>query len=113
MTPGTARDGDVSAAIESVGRRTPGAVAFDCAEEWAQKYRVEVGEEPPVPHYFAGSYAGANSGAFVSSMVSSFDSTVNSAISSYNATQTSSSSGGGGGGFSGGGGGGGGGGGSW
>jgi Predicted membrane protein (DUF2207) len=91
----------------------PWAVAFDCAEEWAQKYRIEVGEEPPVPHYFASSYAGANAGAFVGSMVDSFDSTVNSAISSYNATQTSSSSGGGGGGFSGGGGGGGGGGGSW
>ncbi|HEX5089537.1 MAG TPA: DUF2207 domain-containing protein [Nocardioides sp.] len=112
-TPSSKQRFDFSGRKELYTAYIPWAVAFDCAEEWAQKYRVEVGEEPPVPHYFAGSYAGANSGAFVSSMVNSFDSTVNSAISSYNATQTSSSSGGGGGGFSGGGGGGGGGGGSW
>jgi hypothetical protein len=88
----------------------PWAVAFDCADEWAKKYRVETGEEPPVPAYFVG-YTGDHTGNYVSSMVNSFDSAVSSAISSYNATQTSSS--GGGGGFSGGGGGGGGGGGSW
>ena len=51
-------------------------MALDCADEWAAKYRVEVGEEPPVPHYFASAYAGANAGAFVSSMVGDFDSTV-------------------------------------
>jgi hypothetical protein len=90
----------------------PWAVAFGCADEWAQKYRVETGSEPPVPHYFGSAYAGAGAGAYVDSMVSDFNSTVSSAISSYNATQSSSSSGGGGG-FSGGGGGGGGGGGSW
>jgi hypothetical protein len=90
----------------------PWAVAFGCAEEWAQKYRMETGTEPPVPHYFGSAYAGASAGAYVDSMVSDFNSTVSSAISSYNATQSSSSSGGGGG-FSGGGGGGGGGGGSW
>jgi hypothetical protein len=89
----------------------PWAVAFDCADEWAKKYRIETGEEPPAPSYFAG-YAGVHTGLFVSQMVSSFDSAVSSAISSYEATQ-SHSSGGGGGGFSGGGGGGGGGGGSW
>jgi hypothetical protein len=87
----------------------PWAVAFDCAEEWAKKYRTETGEEPPVPAYFAG-YSGAHTGTYVSSMVSSFDAAVSSAISAYDATQSSSSSGGG---FSGGGGGGGGGGGSW
>jgi uncharacterized membrane protein len=112
-TPSSKQRFDFSGRKELYTAYIPWAVAFDCADEWAQKYRVEVGEEPPVPHYFASSYAGANAGAFVSSMVDSFDSTVGSAISSYNATQTSSSSGGGGGGFSGGGGGGGGGGGSW
>ena len=90
----------------------PWAVAFGCADEWAEKYRVETGSEPPVPSYFPGYYAGASMGSAVSSMVSDFNSTVSSAISSYEATQKSSSSGGGGG-FSGGGGGGGGGGGSW
>ena len=88
----------------------PWAVAFDCADEWAKKYRTETGEEPPVPAYFGG-YAGAHTGNYVDSMVNSFDSAVSSAISAYQATQTSSSSGGGV--FSGGGGGGGGGGGSW
>ena len=112
-TPSSKDRFDFSGRKELYTAYIPWAVAFDCAEEWAQKYRVEVGEEPPVPHYFAGSYAGTNAGAFVGSMVDSFDSTVGSAISSYNATQSSSSSGGGGGGFSGGGGGGGGGGGSW
>jgi uncharacterized membrane protein len=112
-TPSSKQRFDFSGRKELYTAYIPWAVAFDCANEWAQKYRVEVGEEPPVPHYFASSYVGANAGAYVSSMVDSFDSTVGSAISSYNATQTSSSSGGGGGGFSGGGGGGGGGGGSW
>jgi len=89
----------------------PWAVAFDCADEWAKKYRVETGEEPPAPTWFP-VYAGVHTGNYVNQMVDSFDSTVSSAISSYEATQSSSSSGGGGG-FSGGGGGGGGGGGSW
>ncbi|MFL6062765.1 MAG: DUF2207 domain-containing protein [Marmoricola sp.] len=88
----------------------PWAVAFDCADDWAKKYRVETGEEPPSPSWFP-VYAGAHSGMFVNQMVDSFNSSVSSAISAYNATQSSSS--GGGGGFSGGGGGGGGGGGSW
>ncbi len=89
----------------------PWAVAFGCADEWARKYQMETGEEPPVPSYFAG-YAGAHTAAVVGQMVTSFDSAVSSAISAYQATQSSSSSSSGGG-FSGGGGGGGGGGGSW
>ena len=112
-TPSSKERFDFSGRKELYTAYIPWAVALDCADEWAAKYRVEVGEEPPVPHYFAGAYAGTNAGAFVSSMVGDFDSTVSGAISSYNATQSSSSSGGGGGGFSGGGGGGGGGGGSW
>ncbi|WP_309650235.1 DUF2207 domain-containing protein [Nocardioides sp.] len=89
----------------------PWAVALGCADEWAAKYRTEMGAEPPTPSYFGPGYAGFYAGSAISSMVSDFDSTVSSAISSYQATQSSSSSGGGG--FSGGGGGGGGGGGSW
>lgn len=90
----------------------PWAVAFGCADEWADKFRTEIGHEPPSPHYFGSSYGAVYLGSSVSSMVSDFDGAVGSAISSYDATQSSSSSGGGGG-FSGGGGGGGGGGGSW
>ncbi|MEZ5091256.1 DUF2207 domain-containing protein [Nocardioides sp.] len=88
----------------------PWAVAFDCADEWAEKFRIETGSEPPAPAYLGG-YAGGWGGSSVDSMVGDFSSTLSSAISSYESSQ--SSSGGGGGGFSGGGGGGGGGGGSW
>ncbi|QIG44467.1 DUF2207 domain-containing protein [Nocardioides anomalus] len=112
-TPSSKQRFDFSGRKELYTAYIPWAVALDCADEWAQKYRIEVGEEPPVPGYFAGAYAGSHTASYVDSMVDSFSSTVDSAISSYNATQTSSSSGGGGGGFSGGGGGGGGGGGSW
>jgi uncharacterized membrane protein YgcG len=112
-TPSSKERFDFSGRKELYTAYIPWAVALDCADEWAAKYRVEVGEEPPVPHYFAGAYAGAHTADYVNSMVGDFSSTVDSAISSYNATQSSSSSGGGGGGFSGGGGGGGGGGGSW
>jgi uncharacterized membrane protein YgcG len=89
----------------------PWAVAFGVADQWAEKYRIETGEEPPLPAYVGAGY-GYTGGSFASAMADDFSSTVSSAISAYQATQTSSSSGGGGG-FSGGGGGGGGGGGSW
>lgn len=88
----------------------PWAVAFGVAEQWADKYRAEMGVEPPVPSYLP-LYVGAHTGNFTDQMVNDFSQTVSSAISAYQATQTSSGSGGGG--FSGGGGGGGGGGGSW
>jgi uncharacterized membrane protein YgcG len=92
----------------------PWAVAFGVADQWAEKYRVETGEEPPQPFYAATSGFHAGSGGFASAMADDFSSTVGSAISAYEATQSSSSGGSsGGGGFSGGGGGGGGGGGSW
>jgi uncharacterized membrane protein YgcG len=113
-TPSSKQRFDFSGRKELYTAYIPWAVALGCADEWAAKYRIEVGEEPPVPHYFAGAYAGSHAADYVNSMVGDFNSTVDSAISSYNATQSSSSSGGGGGGgFSGGGGGGGGGGGSW
>lgn len=108
-TPASQERFDFSGRKELYTAYIPWAVAFGCADQWAEKFRVETGEEPPTPRYF-GAY-GVGYGAAVSSMVNDFDSTLNSAISSYQATQRSSSSGGGG--FSGGGGGGGGGGGSW
>jgi hypothetical protein len=109
-TPSSKHRFDFSGRQELYTAYIPWAVAFGCAQQWAQKYRTEVGTEPPVPAYFGG-YAGAHTTDHVASMVSDFDSTVSSALSSYSASQSSSS--GGGGGFSGGGGGGGGGGGSW
>ncbi len=110
-TPSSQDRFDFSGRQELYTQYIPWAVALDCADEWAAKYRIEVGAEPPTPSYF-GAYHGAGAGILVNSMVSDFNSTVSNAISSYQATQSSSSSGGGGG-FSGGGGGGGGGGGSW
>ncbi|WP_310964577.1 DUF2207 domain-containing protein [Nocardioides terrisoli] len=109
-TPSAEARFDFSGRKELYTAYLPWAVAFGCADEWAKKYRTEVGAEPPLPAYFVGMYSGDHTGNFVDSMVSSFSSTVDAAISSYEATQSSSSSGGG---FSGGGGGGGGGGGSW
>jgi uncharacterized membrane protein len=110
-TPSAQDRFDFSGRKELYTSYLPWAVAFDCADEWAKKYRIETGEEPPSPSWFP-VYAGAHTGMYVNQMVDSFNSSVSSAISAYNATQSSSSSGGGGG-FSGGGGGGGGGGGSW
>jgi hypothetical protein len=110
-TPSSQNRFDFSGRKELYTQYIPWAVALDCADEWAKKYRAETGEEPPVPTYFPG-YTGSHTGNYTDQMVNSFSHTVDGAISSYQATQTSSS-GGGGGGFSGGGGGGGGGGGSW
>ena len=112
-TPSSQNRFDFSGRQDLYTAYIPWAVAFDCADEWAAKYRTETGQEPPVPSYFPG-YTGAHTGNYTDQMVNSFSSTVDGAISAYQATQSSSSSGGGGGGgFSGGGGGGGGGGGSW
>ena len=75
----------------------PWAVAFDCAKEWAAKYRFEVGEDPPAPHWAAW-YAGSSGSAWTDRIAHDLEQSVDSAISAYNATQSSSSSGGGGGG---------------
>lgn len=109
-TPSSKQRFDFSGREELYTAYIPWAVAFDCAAEWAAKYRTEMGSEPPAPAYFGAAYVGAHSGDFASSMVHDFDSTLSGAISAYSASQSHSS---GGGGFSGGGGGGGGGGGSW
>jgi hypothetical protein len=110
-TPSSKQRFDFAGRQELYTAYIPWAVAFGCADEWAKKYRTEMGAEPPVPAYFAGYYAGDHTGNYVNQMVGDFSSTVASSISAYQATQSHSS--GGGGGFSGGGGGGGGGGGSW
>ena len=110
-TPSSKERFDFAGRQELYTAYIPWAVAFGCADEWAKKYRTEVGTEPPVPAYFAGYYAGDHTGNYVNQMVGDFSSTVASSISAYQATPSHSS--GGGGGFSGGGGGGGGGGGSW
>ncbi len=111
-TPSAEQRFDFSGRKELYTAYIPWAVAFGVADQWAEKYRIETGEEPPLPLYAASGY-GYGGGGFASSIADDFSSTVGSAISAYEATQSSSSSSGGGGGFSGGGGGGGGGGGSW
>ena len=105
----------------------PWAVAFGCADRWAEKFRVETGQVPPAPSYLRGeddvSTGPATTATAVTTMIDDFDTTVDRAISAYTAASSASSSSSGSssssssssssGGFSGGGGGGGGGGGSW
>jgi uncharacterized membrane protein len=83
----------------------PYAVAFGCADAWAEKYAVATGTEPPVPGWYPVTAASGWDGGRTS--FNGFESALASSISAYEATQSSSSSGGGGGGGSGGGGGGG------
>lgn len=110
---------DFSARKEVYTDFIPYAIAFDCADAWADKYRYATGQEPPEPLWFGGGfYAGYGVGGFGAggSAFNSFESSLSSSLSAYTASQASSGSSGGGGGFGGGfggGGGGGGGGGSW
>ncbi len=92
----------------------PYAVAFGVADKWAQKYRMAMNSEPPVPMWYP-VMVGTNmspwsngSGGF-----GDIDRAINSSISNYQASQVPSGGSGGGFGSIGGGGGGGGGGGSW
>lgn len=125
-TPSAEDRFDFSARTELYTAYIPWAVAFACADQWAEKYHVETGEEPPVPTYVVGNVPtfGADGHHSVgTAMATSFSVTAGAAISAYaisqaasaagSASSSSSSSGGGGGGDFGGGGGGGGGGGSW
>lgn len=117
-TPSSQLRFDFSARRELYTAYLPWAVAFGVADEWAAKYRTEMGVEPPAPAYFAHGYAGSHTGNHVDQMVNDFRGTVQSSIAAYEASIRPASSGSGsgssgGGGFSGGGGGGGGGGGSW
>jgi hypothetical protein len=129
-TPSSEARFDFSANKDLYTAYIPWAVAFGVADKWAEKYRFETGEQPPVPGYIGGitndsdtSWMNSGgSGSVASAVEASFSAAVGSAIGAYVASITpasssssssswsSSSSGGG---FSGGGGGGGGGGGSW
>lgn len=103
----------------------PWAVAFGCADRWAEKFQAETGQLPPAPSYLREGGDSTNpmaTTAAVATMVADFDTTADRAISAYAAAAAASSSSSSGsssssssssGGFSGGGGGGGGGGGSW
>ncbi len=91
----------------------PYAIAFGCADEWAKKYQVNTGQEPPMPLWFGPMYVGAWGGwGSANDPLSSFQSSITSSIGAYSAAQARSVAGRGGG-FVGGGGGGGGGGGAW
>ncbi|MFM9377239.1 DUF2207 domain-containing protein [Gordonia sp. VNK21] len=91
----------------------PYAIAFDCADAWADKYRYATNQEPPDPIWFGpGFYHTSYFGGFGGggSAFDSFESSLSSSMSAYSASKSSNSGGGfggGGGGFSGGGGGGG------
>jgi len=114
---------DFSARKEIFTDFIPYAIAFDCADAWADKYRYATGQEPPEPVWFGGGFyhGGFYGGSFGGggSAFDSFESSLSSSLSAYTASQAPSGGSGGGfggGGFGGGfggGGGGGGGGGSW
>lgn len=121
-TPSAEARFDFSGREELYTAYLPWAVAFGCADQWAEKYELETGQPPPVPSYVHDSAAASQPGALlpaVSSLVGDLGSTVDKAIGDYeraiaasssssgSSSSSSSSS------FSGGGGGGGGGGGSW
>ncbi|GAC57682.1 hypothetical protein GOHSU_23_00280 [Gordonia hirsuta DSM 44140 = NBRC 16056] len=111
---------DFSARKEIFTDYIPYAIAFDCADAWADKYRYATGQEPPEPLWFGGGFYAhsgiGGAGGFGGSAFDSFESSLSSSLSAYTASQSASSGSSGGGGFGGGfsgGGGGGGGGGSW
>lgn len=131
-TPSSQERFDFSARKSLYTAYIPWAMAFGVADKWAEKYRFETGETPPMPTYIGGT-AGSESvwsesneaGSLNSAVEASFAAAVGSAIGAYvasiapppssssSSSSSSWSSSDSGGGFSGGGGGGGGGGGSW
>ncbi|SKZ38762.1 putative membrane protein (DUF2207) [Mycobacteroides abscessus subsp. massiliense] len=109
-TPSAQDRFDFSAQKDLYTAFVPYAVAFGCADEWAKKYKLSTGQEPPVPSWYVGPTT--PHGLFgASTAFAGFESSLRSSIGAYETSQSSSSSGGGSS-FSGGGGGGGGGG-SW
>lgn len=62
----------------------PWAVAFGCMNEWAQKYRTEVGAEPPVPA-FLGAYDGEHTADYVTASIHRLSSAVSDAIATFEA----------------------------
>ncbi|SLG86404.1 putative membrane protein (DUF2207) [Mycobacteroides abscessus subsp. massiliense] len=109
-TPSAQDRFDFSAQKDLYTAFVPYAVAFGCADEWAKKYKLSTGQEPPVPSWYVDPTT--PHGLFgASTAFAGFESSLRSSIGAYETSQSSSSSGGGSS-FSGGGGGGGGGG-SW
>ena len=66
-TPSSEDRFDFSGRKELYTAYIPWAVAFGVADQWAEKYRIETGEEPPTPVYFGSGY-GYTGGSFASSM---------------------------------------------
>ena len=79
QSPSSKQRFDFSDRHEVYAAYVPWAVAFGCARQWAQKYRTEVGAEPPAPAYLP-AYAGDHAVAHVDAMVHHIDSTVTSAL---------------------------------
>jgi uncharacterized membrane protein len=109
-TPSSQDRFDFSARTDAFIHYIPYAVAFGVADRWAEKYRTEMGTEPPIPVWYP-VYWGHGVGRFYTG--GEFDSlsrSVTASIGAYAAAQAASrgGSGGGGGSFGGGGGGGGG-----
>ncbi len=109
-TPSSEERFDFSARTEAFLAFIPYAVAFGVADRWAEKYRTEMGTEPPIPMWYP-VYAGYSRSFYSGGDFDSFGKSVTSSIAAYSAAQSASHGGGGGGGSFGGGGGGGGG--SW
>ncbi len=110
-TPSSEERFDFAARQDAFIAFIPYAVALGVADTWAEKYRTEMGTDPPIPVWYPW-YAGhAMAGFYSGGDLDSFGTSVQSSIAAYTAAQAASSSGGGGGGGFGGGGGGGGG--SW
>ncbi|WP_338018383.1 DUF2207 domain-containing protein, partial [Gordonia desulfuricans] len=97
-TPSNVERLDFSARRELYTDYIPYAVAFDCADAWARKYRIATGAEPPQPVWLVSSGSGSSHGLFGGGGgIDSFESSLSSALSAYSASQSSSSSSSGGG----------------
>ena len=86
-TPSSKERFDFSGRKELYTAYIPWAVAFDCADEWAAKYRTEIGRGAADAELLRRGVRRHPHRRTSSSMVGDFTSTVDGAISSYNATQ--------------------------
>jgi hypothetical protein len=93
-TPSSRQRFGFSGREESYTAYVPWAVALGCAPQWAQKYRTELGAEPPAPGYLP-PYAGAHTVAHVDALVHDLDATVSSALAASAASRRRPSGGGG------------------
>jgi hypothetical protein len=107
-TPSSEERFDFSARTDAFIHFIPYAVALGVADKWADKYRTEMGTEPPIPIWYPMYVGHSMSGFYSGGDFDSFSKSVTASIGAYAAAQAASHGGGGGGGFGGGGGGGGG-----